>query len=205
MLIDIAYDTRPSGTGKLHDLSVDIEEMTPSEYRNGGINLSINYSFYRSYLGDLIIASTSKGICHIGFSDSECESIADLRRRFPNVEIRQKSDAIQKVVIPIFNYDWRDLLQVKLHLKGTEFQLKVWRALLTIPMGHLSTYGAIADQIGKPKASRAVGTAIGNNPVAYLIPCHRVIQSSGAFGKYYWGDIRKKAIIDLDAVKAEEL
>jgi AraC family transcriptional regulator of adaptative response/methylated-DNA-[protein]-cysteine methyltransferase len=110
-------------------------------------------------------------------------------------------DLSQQNVLYIFTHDWSKLHKIKLHLKGTEFQLKVWETLLKIPMGQLSTYGNIAKQIDIPKAARAVGTAVGDNPVAFLIPCHRVIQSSGIFGGYHWGAIRKTAMIGWEAAK----
>ena len=120
---------------------------------------------------------------------------------FPNAEYHQKVDLIQQNALFIFAHDWKKLNQVKLHLKGTAFQLKVWEALLKIPMGQLSTYGNIAKQLQNPNASRAVGTAVGDNPVAFLIPCHRVIQSTGVIGQYHWGSIRKTAMIGWEAAQ----
>ncbi len=122
---------------------------------------------------------------------------------FPKAAYRQMVDLVQQNVLYIFTHDWSKLNQVKLHLKGTAFQLKVWEALLKIPMGRLATYGGIANQIRQPKASRAVGAAIGDNPVAFLIPCHRVIQSSGVFGQYHWGTVRKTAMIGWEAAQQE--
>jgi AraC family transcriptional regulator of adaptative response/methylated-DNA-[protein]-cysteine methyltransferase len=130
--------------------------------------------------------------------------VDDLRRKFPNATIGRKVDLIQQHALSIFRNDCK-LPEIKLHLKGTQFQLKVWEALLTIPMGQLSTYRNIAEKIGNPAASRAVGTAIGGNPVAYLIPCHRVIQSSGDIGGYMWGSTRKAAIIGWEGAKSEIL
>src|SRR5690554_3887406 len=201
-LFDTAYETGLSGAGRLHDLFINIEGMTPFEYKNGGKNLSINYSFAESPFGNLIVASTSKGICYIAFEDDEEKAIEDLKRRFPNALYQLKLDISQQNALFIFQNDWSKLSEIKLHLKGTDFQLKVWEALLKIPMGGLSTYGKIACKIGKPTASRAVGTAIGSNPVAFLIPCHRVIQSTGIFGGYMWGSTRKTAIIGWEGVKA---
>ena len=124
-----------------------------------------------------------------------------LKAQFPKAKFVQQQDELQKKAVSILQSDHQDLSEIKLHLKGTEFQLKVWESLLKIPMGELTTYGAIAKDIGNNKASRAVGTAIGSNPVAFLIPCHRVIQSSGHFGGYMWGTTRKTAIIGWEGVK----
>jgi AraC family transcriptional regulator, regulatory protein of adaptative response / methylated-DNA-[protein]-cysteine methyltransferase len=120
---------------------------------------------------------------------------------FPNAAYRQVVDLAQQNVLYIFSHDWSQLNKIKLHLKGTAFQLKVWETLLKIPMGQVTTYGNIAKNIQQPNASRAVGTAIGDNPVAFLIPCHRVIQSSGVFGQYHWGSIRKTAMIGWEAAQ----
>jgi len=198
-LFETAHETGLSGTGRLHDLFINIEGMTPGEFKNGGENLAINYSFAESFFGNIIIASTSKGICHMTFFDTEQQAFNDLYHRFPNARFNQATDIIQQNGLLIFQHDWSKLSQIKLHLNGTPFQLKVWETLLKIPKGNLTTYGAIAGKIEKPNAARAVGTAIGNNPVAFLIPCHRVIQSSGKIGGYMWGNTRKAAIIGWEA------
>lgn len=194
-VFDTAFETGLSGTGRLHDLFINIEGMTPAEYKNGGKNLSINFSFAESPFGNLVIASTLKGVCYIAFDEDENNALAVLKQLFPNAAFQQKLDMKQQNALFIFQNDWSRLSEIKLHLKGTDFQLKVWETLLKIPMGKLSTYGNIAAKIGHANASRAVGTAIGSNPVAFLIPCHRVIQSSGNIGGYKWGNTRKTAII----------
>ena len=200
-VFDAAFETGLSGTGRLHDLFINIEGMTPGEFKNGGEGLLINYSFAESPFGNIIVASTLKGICYMAFADDERSAFAALKKHFPNATYKQMVDIIQQHALYIFTHDWSKLHQVKLHLKGTPFQLKVWETLLKIPMGKLSTYGNIAAQIQQPNAARAVGTAIGSNPVAFLIPCHRVIQSSGTFGNYMWGATRKTAIIGWEAAK----
>lgn len=200
-LFDTAFETGLSSTGRLHDLFVTIEGMTPAEYKNGARNLIINYSFAESPFGNLIVASTPKGICYMAFEDDEETAFQNLKAKFPNASFQRKLDLMQQNALFIFQNHWSKLSEIKLHLKGTDFQLKVWESLLKIPMGKLSTYGNIADEIGNPKSSRAVGTAIGNNPVAFLIPCHRVIQSSGNIGGYMWGNTRKKAIIGWESAK----
>lgn len=200
-LFDTAYETGLSGTSRLHDLFIQIEGMTPAAYKNGGRQLEIAYDFGGSPFGRLIVASTSKGVCHLAFFTDEKQAIADLQVKFPNASLSHKSVDIQQDALSVFQSDWEKLPEVKLHLKGTAFQLKVWEALLKIPMGQLTTYGSIAQQIEMPSASRAVGTAIGSNPVAFLIPCHRVIQSTGTFGGYMWGETRKTAMIGWEGAK----
>ncbi len=202
-LMDAAFEAGLSGTGRLHDLFITIEGMTPGEYKNGGAALFINYSFAESPFGNLIVASTAKGICYMAFADEEQNALQDLQRHFPNAQYRQMTDLIQQNALHIFRHDWSQPEQIKLHLKGTAFQLKVWETLLKVPAGSLATYRRIAEKISKPGALRAVGTAIGQNPVAFIIPCHRVIQSSGAIGGYHWGTTRKTAMIGWEAAKAE--
>jgi AraC family transcriptional regulator of adaptative response/methylated-DNA-[protein]-cysteine methyltransferase len=201
-ITDTAYETGLSGSGRLHDLFINIEGMTPGEYKNGGEQLHINYSFAESPFGNIIVASTAKGVCHLAFADDEQFALQQLQAQFPKAKFKQVVDTIQQNALFIFTQDWKNLSQIKLHLKGTPFQLKVWEALLKIPMGDVSTYSLIANHINNPKASRAVGSAVGDNPVAFLIPCHRVIRSTGAFGQYHWGSIRKTAMIGWEAAKA---
>jgi AraC family transcriptional regulator of adaptative response/methylated-DNA-[protein]-cysteine methyltransferase len=202
-LFDAAYQTGLSGTSRLHDLFIKIEGMTPGEFKNGGESLLINYSYAETLFGNILVASTAKGICYMAFADEENQALTDLQKYFPKAKFKQMLDIIQQNALCIFRYDWSKLNEIKLHLKGTDFQLKVWETLLKIPMGQLATYGTIAEKINNPKASRAVGTAIGSNPVAFLIPCHRVIQSTGIFGGYMWGPIRKTAIIGWEAAATQ--
>lgn len=200
-LFDAAFETGLSGTGRLHDLFISIEGMTPAEYKNGGQALHINYSFAESPFGHILVASTAKGICYLAFADDQEQALDQLHRQFPNASYRQMADHIQQEAMFIFNKDWSKLSNIKLHLKGTPFQLKVWEALLHVPMGSLDTYGSLAKEIQMPSASRAVGSAVGDNPVAFLIPCHRVIRSTGEFGEYHWGAARKSAIIGWEAAR----
>lgn len=202
-LFETAYKTGLSGTGRLHDLFVKIEGMTPGEYKNKGENLNINYSFEENLFGRILVASTRKGICYMGFSDNKDIAFTELKKRFSKASFTQQKDEIQQNALQIYTHDWSKINKIKLHLKGTDFQLKVWEALLKIPMGNLTTYGSIAKTIQRPKAARAVGTAIGNNPIAFLIPCHRVIQSTGLFGGYMWGTTRKTAIIGWEASQVD--
>jgi AraC family transcriptional regulator, regulatory protein of adaptative response / methylated-DNA-[protein]-cysteine methyltransferase len=200
-LFETANEIGLSGTGRLHDLFINIEGMTPAEYKNGGKNLVINYSFAESPFGNILVASTEKGICYMAFADDEQIAIRIMKNHFQGAHFKQMVDLIQQNALSIFTQDWTKLNQIKLHLKGTDFQLKVWETLLRIPLGRLTTYGTIAGKINNPNASRAVGTAIGSNPVAFLIPCHRVIQSTGEFGGYMWGTTRKIAIIGWEGTK----
>lgn len=200
-LFDAAYETGLSGTSRLHDLFVNIEGMTPGEYKNGGEHLQINYSFAESPFGMLLVAATTKGVCHLSFADDQEQALNELKSTFPNAHYHQILDMLQQNALYIFTQDWSRLKEIKLHLKGTAFQLKVWETLIKVPMAQLTTYGAIASKLDNPGASRAVGTAIGDNPVAFLIPCHRVIKSSGLIGEYHWGSTRKTAMIGWEAAK----
>ncbi len=200
-LSETAYKTGLSGTSRLHDLFVKIEGMRPGEYKNKGKGLDINYSFTKSLFGRILVASTYKGICYMGFADDKKIALSEIEKRFPKANFIQQTDDHQENALQIYAEDWSKIETIKLHLKGTDFQLKVWEALLKIPGGNLTTYGNLAKSIQKPKAARAVGTAIGRNPIAFLIPCHRVIQSSGIFGGYMWGTNRKTAIIGWEASK----
>ncbi len=200
-LFDTAIQTGLSGTSRLHDLFINIEGMTPGEYKNGGVNLHIQYSFAETIFGNIFIASTLKGICHIAFYNDQSEAVSILKNVFPKATLEQKENHHHQNIASIFKCDFTIAESMKLHLKGTDFQLKVWETLLTLPIGQLTTYGAIAKKINNPKAFRAVGTAIGDNPVAFLIPCHRVIQSTGIFGQYMWGAKRKTAMLGWEAVK----
>lgn len=203
-VFDASFETGLSGTGRLHDLFISIEGMTPGEYKQGGKDLTIHYSFAETPFGQVLIASTYKGICYMAFADDAAAAFHALQESFPNAAFKQVTDTLQQQALYIFTHnDWSQLNKIKLHLKATPFQLKVWEMLLKIPVGSLSTYGSIAKQINTPNASRAVGTAIGKNPVAFLIPCHRVIQSSGLLGGYHWGSVRKASIIGWEAARME--
>jgi AraC family transcriptional regulator, regulatory protein of adaptative response / methylated-DNA-[protein]-cysteine methyltransferase len=199
-LLATAFETGLSGTGRLHDLFVKVEGMTPGEYKNGGAALHINYSFADSPFGKVIVASTTKGICHMAFVDEgEEKALKLLKANYPNAAYSQLVDVIQQNALFIFTQDWSKLQEIKLHLKGTDFQIKVWETLLKVPAGMLTSYAALAKKAGSENAHRAVGTAVASNPVAFLIPCHRVIKSTGEVGQYHWGPTRKNAIIGWEA------
>lgn len=192
------FDTGLSSTSRLHELFVHIEAMTPAEYRNGGTSLHIYYSLQNTPFGPVCVASTKKGICHIAFIATQEDALSSIQLRFPNAKFEEKETHEHQQVAQFFKDACTLSGPLHLHLKGTDFQLKVWEALLNIPTGQLRTYVDVAHSIGHPKSSRAVGTAIGSNPIAFLIPCHRVIQTTGAFGGYMWGPIRKTAIIGYE-------
>lgn len=196
-----AEGTEASEAYRLHSRFITIESMTSDECKNQGENLEIHYSFEEGPFGKMIVASTHKGVCSIGFANDETSTVNDLRKKFPKAIFKNKAEASHSILLSAFTDDWSSLHSIKLHLKGTNFQLKVWNALLNIPMGKLVTYGDIAKHINHPKACRAVGSAVGDNPVFFLIPCHRVIQASGKIGNYYWGRPIKTAIIGWESVK----
>jgi len=197
-LFDVTHYTGLSGTGRLHDLFISIEGMTPGEFKNEGSNLLISYSFSDTPFGKVIIGSTFKGICYLSFIESEKSGKENLMSYFSKAKFEEKKSELHQTALSFFERHVAHQ-KLKLHLKGTEFQLKVWEALLKIPSGQLLSYGHLANNIKSPKASRAVGSAIGSNPVAFLIPCHRVIQAGGNFGNYMWGPDRKASIIGWEA------
>lgn len=201
-LADVSFETGLSGTSRLHDLFISIEGMTPGEFKQGGKTLQINYSFAETPFGNIIIATTAKGICKLSFVEDDQKGIAELQDFFPHATLIQKTDLMQQDALRFFTGDWNDLKKLKLHLKGTAFQLQVWQSLLRVPFGRLSTYASIAADIENPAAARAVGSAIGSNPVAFLIPCHRVIKSTGIIGDYHWGSNRKTCMMGWEAARS---
>jgi AraC family transcriptional regulator, regulatory protein of adaptative response / methylated-DNA-[protein]-cysteine methyltransferase len=202
-LFDTTIETGLSSTSRLHELFINIEGMTALEYKNEGENLTIKYWFYNTIFGQIIVAATDKGVCYLAFYETEENAIAYLKGMFKKAIFSKVESIFLLQVKSFFDNNLNTKQKIKLHIKGTDFQLKVWAALLTIPMGDLKSYGSIAKKIESSKASRAVGSAIGDNPIAFLIPCHRVIQSTGIFGEYMWGAKRKTAIIGWEGAKAE--
>mgnify|MGYP000334818930 CR=1 FL=1 len=204
-LFDTIHATGLSSSSRLHELFINIEGMSPASFKNGGKQLIIHYSYEHSPFGEMLVASTPIGICHMAFIHHKHDALIELKNQFPNASYILKSDLFHQEAMAIFKDDWKNIQTIKLHLKGTPFQLKVWQSLLKIPQGKLSTYGQLAAQIENKNAARAVGSAIGSNPVAFLIPCHRVIQTSGIIGGYKWGTHIKSAIIGWEGVKSERL
>ncbi|WP_156305965.1 bifunctional transcriptional activator/DNA repair enzyme AdaA [Sphingobacterium endophyticum] len=187
--------TGVGSTSRLHDMFVQIEGMTPAEYKQGAEGMDISYSWQETPFGICLVASTEKGICYMAFVDQKEEGVQEFEQVFENANLSEQELPIHLEAVRIFNPEDNSLKRIKLHLKGTPFQLKVWQALLQIPLGEVSSYKDIANKIEQPNASRAVGTAIGQNPIAYLIPCHRVIQTTGQTGGYRWKPIRKSVIL----------
>ncbi|UYZ64366.1 methylated-DNA--[protein]-cysteine S-methyltransferase [Hymenobacter weizhouensis] len=197
-----AYETGLSGAGRLHDLFVSLEAMTPGEYRQGGAALHIAYSFGESRFGRYLVASTAKGICKLTFSgDDDAAAVAELRREWPQAMLLPHAQPVHEQVARFFRHEFTAADRLHLHLKGTPFQVKVWEALLRIPEGCLTTYAGLATQAGHARAVRAAASAVGDNPVGYLIPCHRVIRQTGELGQYRWGSTRKVALIGWEAAR----
>jgi AraC family transcriptional regulator of adaptative response/methylated-DNA-[protein]-cysteine methyltransferase len=205
-LLDTAYDVGLSSLGRLHDLFVTTEAVTPGEYKSGGAGVTIRYGLHETPFGRALIGLTERGICHLGFvGRSEGEAVDSLAADWSQARMIEDHNATAPLVEPIFDLTKRGAAPLRLHLRGTNFQLKVWEALLRIPPGMVTSYQDIAAQAGRPGASRAVGTALGRNPVAVLIPCHRVIRKLGEFGSYRYGAARKKALLVREVSKSENL
>ncbi len=204
-VLDVAYESGLSGPGRLHDLFVNVEAMTPGEYKQKGAGLKISYGIHPTPFGECLLAVTERGICGLSFIENENpkKALQYLAANWPNAQIAENGKATKPYVERIFGGTNQNGTPMKLFLKGTNFQIKVWEALLKIPPGCVASYEKIAERIGRPAASRAVGTAVANNYVAYLIPCHRVIQKIGAFGNYRWGTPRKKAMLVWEAGRKE--
>jgi len=217
-LLDTTHQVGLSSLGRLHDLFVTTEAVTPGEYKSGGAGLTIHYGIHATPFGKCLIATTERGICNLSFVNaSEGQAIDNLVADWKQARMIEDYKSTTPLITRIFSdvstrlntgletdsgfdrsrENHAGLLNppLKIHLRGTNFQIKVWEALLSIPTGALTTYEHIARQIGRPKAVRAVGTAVGHNPIAYLIPCHRVIRKSGEFGNYLYGSARKKVIL----------
>ncbi len=196
-LLDTTHQVGLSSLGRLHDLFVSTEAVTPGEYKSRGAGVTIRYGLHASPFGKCLIAVTERGICHLGFvQTSEGDAIDLLVAEWKQARMIEDYKSTASLVEPIF--DLRDSGRGKplnVHLRGTNFQLKVWEALLQVQAGAVTTYEGIASSIGKPGATRAVGTAVGHNPIAVLIPCHRVIRKVGEFGNYRYGALRKKALL----------
>lgn len=190
-----------SGSGRLHDMFVKWEAMSPGEFAGAGAGLTINYGWFDSPFGLALSMGTDRGICGLAFAAEFGPDIAmaDLRARWPNAVFVDNPDAIAAWTTAALGLSG----DTKLHMIGAPFQLQVWEALLRIPSGHVTTYSEIAGAIGRPKAVRAVGTAVGRNPVSLLIPCHRALRKSGALGGYHWGLPVKRALLAWESARNE--
>ncbi|MEI7846929.1 MAG: methylated-DNA--[protein]-cysteine S-methyltransferase [Chloroflexota bacterium] len=194
-VLNTTYDVGLSSPGRLHDLFIHTEAVTPGEFKSKGAGVVIRYGFHPTPFGQALVGLTDRGICHLSFVQNDQEtSLSELKNIWESANFVEDPSATSVLIAPIFSIS-NDTLPISLFLNGTNFQIKVWEALLSIPFGALVSYEQIALKIGQAGAQRTVATAIGNNPIAYLIPCHRVIRKMGDFGNYHWGTARKKAIL----------
>lgn len=207
-LMEVSHRIGLSGTSRLHDHFVTLEAVTPGEYRAQGENLIIRYGTHATPFGRMFMAVTPRGVCRMEFIDisSEEDALAGLHKDWPRATVTRSNQATGHLLNVMFSKeaDWQQG-PASLHVVGTNFQVAVWRALLRIPSGKLASYSQIARALGIPNASRAVGNAIGANPVALMIPCHRVIQKSGALGGYRWGGAKKLVVQTWESLRAEAI
>jgi len=204
-MLDATYDAGLSSGGRLHDLFITLTAMTPGEFKQGGAGLTLQYGVHSSPFGDYLLALCDRGICALRFltGTSTAEVVRELRAEWPRAELVERPEATRPFAERIFpSRKPRTIQPLSLFVKGTNFQLKVWEALLRIPSGTVATYEDIAQSLQMPRAARAVGSAVGDNPVALLIPCHRVIRKSGAFGDYRWGLARKRAMLTWESARS---
>lgn len=195
-VLNAAFETGLSSPGRLHDLFVQTEAVTPGEYKSRGAGVSIRYGFHPTPFGECLLAVTPRGICFLAFAGAEgrASALAALRDEWENADLHEAPETTRPVVGQIFAPAHPET-PLRLHLRGTNFQIKVWEALLRIPPGEATCYEGLAASIGQPQAARAVGSAVARNPVAYLIPCHRVLRKTGGFGNYRYGAARKQAML----------
>jgi AraC family transcriptional regulator, regulatory protein of adaptative response / methylated-DNA-[protein]-cysteine methyltransferase len=201
-LLETSLEVGMSGPGRLHDLFVTHEAMSPGDYKSRGAGLTIRYAWHVSPFGIALVMVTDRGLAGLAFADpgKERETFADMSSRWPNATYVEDPAAAAPYAARIFDpARWRSEEPLRVVMIGSDFQLRVWQALLKIPMGRAKTYSAIAEEIGAPKASRAVGAAVGANPLSFVVPCHRAIGKSGALTGYHWGLTRKRAILGWEA------
>lgn len=204
-LLDTTYEAGLSSPGRLHDLFITLEAVTPGEYKRQGAGLAITYGFHQTPFGEALLGLTGRGICGLFFVQpgTREQALRELKNNWPQAKFSEDASATEPFVQEIFAPDAaRDRKRpLPLFLKGTNFQVRVWQALLRVPPGMVVSYDTVAALIGQPSAARAVGSATGRNPIAYLIPCHRVIRKVGAVDNYRWGSARKKAILAWEAAQ----
>jgi AraC family transcriptional regulator of adaptative response/methylated-DNA-[protein]-cysteine methyltransferase len=201
-LLETAYEVGMSGPGRLHDLFVTHEAMSPGDYKSRGAGLTISYGWHVSPFGIALVMATDRGLAGVAFCDpgGERAALDDMSSRWPNARFVEDAGATASYAARIFDPQrWRGEEPLRVVLIGTDFQVRVWEALLRIPMGRAKSYSAIAAEIGAPKASRAVGAAIGANPLSFVVPCHRAVGKSGALTGYHWGLTRKRAMLGWEA------
>lgn len=202
-LLSAALKSGLSGTARLHDLFVTFQGMTPGEYQALGRGLEISYGICRSPFGYCLLGTTNRGVCWLSFgSGNLSQELTALEATWPRATFRHDPDSIARMGTRIFPGNGESPKEkIPLLVRGTDFQLMVWRALLDIPLGHTTTYGELAKRISKPRAIRALGTAVGQNAISFLIPCHRVIRAGGHFGQYRWGAERKTLMLEWEAIQ----
>jgi len=201
-VLDAALESGLSGPGRLHDLFVTHEAMSPGEWKNGGAGLTLRYGFHPSPFGSAIVIATSRGLAGLAFADpgEEPAALFDMQRRWPQAEYIEDAAGTAALALRIFEpRRWRADQPLRVVLIGTDFEVRVWETLLKIPMGRAVCYSDIAARIERPKASRAVGAAVGKNPISFVVPCHRALGKSGALTGYHWGITRKQAMIGWEA------
>jgi AraC family transcriptional regulator of adaptative response/methylated-DNA-[protein]-cysteine methyltransferase len=200
-LLDAAHEVGLSGSGRLHDLFVDHEAMTPGDYKRRGADMTIVYGFHPSPFGEALVMATERGVCGLAFVDedkgqSRHEALADMTQRWPRARFSETPEQTAPAAARIFDpATWAPDRPVRLVLIGTDFEVRVWETLLKIPMGRAVSYADIARHLGQPSAARAVGSAVGRNPISFVVPCHRVLRGDGTLGGYHWGLTRKRALI----------
>ena len=201
-VLDASYEVGLSGPGRLHDLFVTHEAMSPGEWKSGGDGLTISYGFHPCPFGTALVMATERGLSGLAFADQgkEKTALADMRRRWPKAKYAEDAARTAPLAQRIFDRKlWRPDRPLRVVLIGTDFEVRVWQTLLRIPMGRAATYSDIASHVGAPKAARAVGAAVGKNPVCFVVPCHRVIGKSGELTGYHWGLTRKRAMLGWEA------
>lgn len=203
-VLDASYEVGLSGPSRLHDLFVTHEAMSPGEWKGGGAGLTICYGFHHSPFGRALVMTTPRGLCGLAFADEgeDSPALADMQRRWPRAayveDAVQTAETASRIFDPQF---WRPDRPLRIIMIGTDFEVRVWETLLAIPMGRASTYSDIANRLGNPKACRAVGAAVGKNPMSFVVPCHRVLGRSGDITGYHWGLTRKRAMLGWEAGK----
>ena len=204
-LLEVTDTVGLSSGSRLYDHFVQLEAVTPGEFKSQGMGLVIEYGSQTTAFGNTFIATTARGVCMLEFLDSADfnDQLLALQRKWPNASLCENNSAITPIIAAIFDFDRKPERPLSLYVTGTNFQINVWKALLKIPPGQVTSYSRIATAIGHPDAARAVGTAVGSNPVAFLIPCHRVIQQGGQLGGYHWGITRKHALHAWESSRAE--
>src|SRR5258705_2464670 len=204
-VLDAAYEVGLSGPGRLHDLFVTHEAMSPGEWKSGGQGLTIRYGFHPSPFGTALVMASERGLAGLAFADAgeEKAALADMRQRWPNASYVEDSAGTAALARRIFDPKrWRAEEPLRVVLIGTDWELRAWETLLRIPMGRLTSYSSIASKLCAPKAARAVGAAVGKNPISFVVPCHRVVGSGGALTGYHWGITRKHAMLGWEAGRA---